>query len=184
MTDDLKELEEHDASAAGNPGGGASPAVPAAGEHDTPATDALRDERDRYYDLLLRKTAEFDNYRKRIERERRELIDHAAADLLTELLPVIDDLERALQVHVSGEEAEGFRRGVELIHRRLLDMLRRRGVTLIEALGQPFDPYRHQAVTYEPVDGRPDGEVIEEFARGYLIGERLLRPAMVKVAKA
>jgi molecular chaperone GrpE len=73
---------------------------------------------------------------------------------------------------------------VELIHRRLLDMLKRRGVTVVESVGQPFDPHRHQAVIYEPAEGRPDGEVIEEFARGYLIGDRLLRPAMVKVAKA
>jgi molecular chaperone GrpE len=173
MTDDLKELPAHDAIADGNPG-----------ESALPTADTLKDERDRNYDLLLRKTAEFDNYRKRVERERREVFDNAAADLLTELLPVIDDLERALNVDVSGEQAEGYRRGVELIHRRLLDMVRRRGVTIIEAVGHPFDPHRHQAVTYEPVDGKPDGEVIEEFARGYRIGERLLRPAMVKVAKA
>jgi molecular chaperone GrpE len=183
MTDDLKELEAH-AAAAGTPEGGDPLPPVAAGESEAPAADVLKDERDRYYDLWLRKTAEFDNYRKRVERERRELFDHSVADVLTELFPVIDDLERALQVNASAEQAEGFRRGVELIHRRLLDMLRRRGVTVIDAVGQPFDPHRHQAVTYEPVDGKPDGEVIEEFARGYLIGERLLRPAMVKVAKA
>jgi molecular chaperone GrpE len=184
MTDNQKELEEHDPAIAGSPAGDGPPAHPPTGEDDTPPADTLKEERDRYYDLLLRKTAEFDNYRKRVERERRELIAHATADVLTELLPVIDDLERALNVDVPGEQADGYRRGVELIHRRLLDMLRRRGVTLMEAVGQPFDPHRHQAVTYEPVDGKPDGEVIEEFARGYLIGERLLRPAMVKVAKA
>ena len=184
MTDDLKELEPHDAAAAGSPAGGDPPAAPTAGEADAPGADTLKQERDRYYDLLLRKTAEFDNYRKRVERERRERIDNAAADLMSELLPVIDDLERALNVSVSGEQAEGFRRGVELIHRRLFELLRRRGVTFIDAVGQPFDPHRHQAVTYEPVDGKPDGEIIEELARGYLIGERLLRPAMVKVAKA
>ena len=184
MTDDRKELEPHDAAAAGRARRGDPPGAPIAGDDGPPAAETLAHERDRYFDLLLRKTAEFDNYRKRVERERRELVDNAAADLLAELLPIIDDLERALNVDVSGEQAEGFRRGVELIHRRLLEMLRRRGVTFIEAVGQPFDPHRHQAVTYEPVDGKPDGEIIEEFARGYLIGERLLRPAMVKVAKA
>lgn len=184
MTDEVKELEEHGADDAENPVGGDPPVRPSANTDDAPAADALKDERDRYYDLWLRKSAEFDNYRKRIERDRRELIDRAEADVLTELLPVIDDLERAMQVNVSGEHAEGVRRGVEMIHRRMLDLLRRRGVTVVDAVGQPFDPHRHQAVTYEPVDGKPDGEVIEEFARGYLIGERLLRAAMVKVAKA
>jgi molecular chaperone GrpE len=144
--------------------------------------DAAR-QRDEYYDLLLRKTAEFDNFRKRTERERQTLADAAAADLLSELLPLVDDLERALQAEPGAEGADAYRRGVELIHRQLLDVLRKRGVRAIEARGADFDPYYHQAVSHEHDPERRDGEVIEEFRRGYMLGDRLLRPAMVKVAK-
>jgi molecular chaperone GrpE len=149
-----------------------------------PSSDAVQEERDRFYDLLLRKTAEFDNYKKRIDRERREWTEGAVGDVIAELLPVIDDLERALTIEATGEQAEAYRKGFELIHRRLLDVLRKRHVAPIDALGRPFDPHYHQAVTYEPVEDRPDGEIIEEYARGYVIGDRLLRPSMVKVAKA
>jgi len=143
----------------------------------------LRQQRDDYYDRLLRKTAEFDNYRKRIDRERQQVADAAAADLLTELLPLVDDLERALQADAGGDATDAIRRGVELIHKQLLETLRRRGVRPIEALGADFDPHYHMAVAHEPAEGRRDGEVIEEFRRGYMLGDRLLRPAMVKVAK-
>ena len=148
----------------------------------TSVEDAAR-QRDEYYDLLLRKTAEFDNFRKRTERERQALSEAAAADLLIELLPLVDDLERALQADPGAEGADAYRKGVELIHRQLLDVLRKRGVRPIEALGVDFDPYYHQAVVHEPVEGKREGEVIEEFRRGYMLGDRLLRPAMVKVAK-
>jgi len=140
-------------------------------------------QRDDYYDRLLRKTAEFDNYRKRVERDRQSFAESATADLVRDLLPLVDDLERALKADTGGEGTEAYRRGVELIHRQLLEILRRRGVTPIEALGADFDPHFHQAVAYEPAHGRREGEVIEEFARGYMIGDRLLRPTMVKVAK-
>ena len=145
-------------------------------------SDAER-QRDEYYDLLIRKSAEFDNYRKRIERERQAVTDAAASDLLTELLPLVDDLERALQADTGDAGAGAYRRGVELIHRQLLDILRKRGVKPIEARGADFDPYFHQAVSHEPAEGRREGEVLEEFRRGYMLGDRLLRPAMVKVAK-
>jgi molecular chaperone GrpE len=142
-----------------------------------------RRERDDYYDRLLRKTAEFDNYRKRVERERREMAQAVAGDVLETLLPVVDDFERALQVE-AGADVAAHRKGVELIYRQLQDLLTRRGVTPIDALGRPFDPRFHQAITYEPSPGRADGEVAEEVRRGYMLGDRLLRPAMVKVAKA
>ena len=144
--------------------------------------EEIQRQRDEYYDLLLRKTAEFDNFRKRIDRERQSVSEAAAADLIAELLPLVDDMERALKAD-AGKDGEAYRRGVELIHRRLLDALKKRGVRPIEALGADFDPYQHQAVTYEPAEGRRDGEIIEEFGRGYMLGDRLLRPAMVKVAK-
>src|SRR5438067_13672660 len=143
----------------------------------------LQKQRDDYHDRLLRKTAEFDNYRKRTERERIQLSEAAAADLIEDLLPLVDDLDRALKADTGGEATVAIRRGVELIHKRLLETLRKRGVKPIESLGADFDPHFHQAVAHEPADGRREGEVVEEFARGYMLGDRLLRPAMVKVAK-
>jgi molecular chaperone GrpE len=162
-------------------------AAPAATEQERPeqASDLsqVQQERDDYYDRLLRKTAEFDNYRKRTDRERLQLSEAAAADLIKDLLPLVDDLERALKADAGSEGADAIRRGVELIHKQLLDTLRKRGVTPIEALGADFDPHYHMAVAHEPAEGRREGEVVEEFTRGYMLGDRLLRPAMVKVAK-
>jgi len=143
----------------------------------------LKQQRDEYYDRLVRKTAEFDNYRKRTDRERIQLSEAAAADLLEELLPLVDDMERALKADPGSDGAEAIRRGVELIHKQLVETLRKRGVTPIDALGADFDPHFHMAVSHEPADGRREGEVVEEFRRGYMLGDRLLRPAMVKVAK-
>jgi molecular chaperone GrpE len=142
-----------------------------------------RRERDDYYERLLRQAAEFDNYRKRTERERREMAQYAAGDLLEALLPVVDDIERALQVE-AGSDAAAYRKGVELIYKQLQDLLAKRGVTPIEALAAPFDPRFHQAITYEPSPGHAEGEVLEVVRRGYMHGDRLLRPAMVKVARA
>ena len=153
------------------------------GGTDGGALPDVQRERDDYYERLLRKTAEFDNYRKRIERERQAASDAAAADLVRDLLPLVDDLERALKAEAGAEGAETYRRGVELIHKRLEDILRRRGVRPIEALGADFDPNFHEAVAHDPAEGRREGEVIEDFRRGYMLGDRLLRPSMVKVAK-
>lgn len=146
-------------------------------------TSELQKQRDQYYDMLLRKSAEFDNYRKRVERERQTLADAAAASIIEELLPLVDDLERALKADAGTDATEAYRKGVELIHRQLLDVLRKRGVRPIEVLGADFDPHYHQAVSHEAAEGRRDNEIIEEFRRGYMLGDRLLRPAMVKVAK-
>jgi molecular chaperone GrpE len=145
--------------------------------------EQLRRERDENYDRLLRKTAEFENYRRRMEKERRELAQYAAGDLLEALLPIIDDFERALQSD-AGADPDAYRKGVELIYRQFQDLLSRRGVTPVEAVGKDFDPRFHQAITHEESPGRRDGEVIGEVRRGYMHGDRLLRPAMVKVAKA
>ncbi len=145
--------------------------------------DEIQRQRDDYYDRLLRKTAEFDNYRKRVERDRQNMSDAVTAEVVRDLLPLVDDLERALKSDPGVKGAEPYRKGVELIHRRLLDILNKRGVRPIDALGADFDPHVHEAVSYEPAEGRRDGEVIDELARGYKLGERLLRPSMVKVAK-
>ena len=142
----------------------------------------LRKERDALHDRLLRQAAEFDNYRKRIERERKDTSEYAAVEFIKDLLPVVDDFERALRIEAPG--AESYRAGLEIIQRALMDMLRKRGVTRIDSVGTQFDPHVHQAVSYEDAPDRREGEVIEEFARGYRLGDRLLRPAMVKVAKA
>jgi molecular chaperone GrpE len=170
---------------------------PAEGAPAEPAGDAvdreveLQRERDEIYDRLLRKTAEFDNYRRRVERERREQAEQAITDLLQELLLVVDDFDRALTVEPSdsgsGDGDAGsaaYRKGVELIHAKLNDVLRKYGVRPIDALGADFDPNLHQAVVHEASADHREGEVIGELRRGYLIGDRLLRPAMVKVAKA
>ena len=149
----------------------------------TPGQEALQRERDDLYDRLLRKTAEFDNFRKRVERDRKEMAEWAAADVLVEVLTVMDDFERALKA-AAPAEAKPYRDGVELIHRQLADLLKRRGVRPIEALGTDFDPHLHQAVAYEEVAGAREGEVVGLLAEGYKLGDRLLRPAMVKVAKA
>jgi molecular chaperone GrpE len=142
----------------------------------------LRHERDELRDQLLRKAADFDNYRKRVERDRREMVELAAQDLLSELLPVLDDFERALEADVA-PGAESYRDGVELIYKQLQDLLKKRSVTPIEAVGTDFDPHVHQAVVHEDSTTHRDGEVIAELRRGYRLGDRLLRPAMVKVAK-
>jgi molecular chaperone GrpE len=155
--------------------------------NDSAATTAdpseLQRQRDEYYDLLLRKSAEFDNYRKRTERDRQMVSDAAAASMIEELLPLVDDLERALAADAGSDGGENYRRGVELIQQQLMEILRKRGARPIEALGADFDPHYHQAVSYEPAEGRREGEIVEEFRRGYMLGDRLLRPSMVKVAK-
>lgn len=156
-------------------------AADATGQADAPLRELQR-EKDALQDRLLRTAAEFDNYRKRVDRERRELAELAASDLLLELLPIVDNLERALQAP-GGPEAEAYRKGVELILKQMHDLLRKRNVTAIDAVGVDFDPQYHQAVMHEPSEQHRDGEVMAELQRGYRIDDRLLRPAMVKVAK-
>lgn len=143
----------------------------------------LQQERDEYRELLLRKTAEFDNYRKRVDRERRDLESFAISELLQELLPLVDDFERALKVD-AGKGGSAYRTGIELIYKQLLDILHKHGVTPIDTVGKTFDPHFHQSVAHEASAGHRDGEIVAEFRRGYMLGDRLLRAAMVKVAKA
>jgi molecular chaperone GrpE len=162
---------------AGNESGGATEAA------SSGTAAALQRERDEIYDRLLRKTAEFDNYRRRVERERREQADQAVVDLLLNLLVVVDDFDRALTTE-SGESAAAYRKGVELIHAKLHDLLKRQGVRPIASLGADFDPNLHQAVVSESSPRHREGEIIGELSKGYMMGDRLLRPAMVKVAKA
>src|SRR6186713_1491398 len=176
MTDERHTDPADESPAAGNPSGDAPAAVAEATIAD------LQRERDDYYDRLLRKTAEFDNYRKRSERARREQADEAVVGLISEILNVVDDFDIALTVD-AGEGGAAYRKGVELIHAKLKDLLAKFGVKPIQALGADFDPNLHQAVIHEESPEHREGEVIGELRRGYLIGDKLLRPAMVKVAK-
>jgi molecular chaperone GrpE len=157
-------------------------ADPAIADQPDAALDALQRERDELKDRLLRTAAEFQNYRNRVDRERRELLDSAGSEVLLELLPIVDNFERALQAPPTAG-VESLRKGVELTHRQMLDLLRKRGVTPIDAVGADFDPRFHQAVIHEASETHREGEVVEELQRGYRLGDRLLRPAMVKVAK-
>jgi molecular chaperone GrpE len=154
-----------------------------AAETAAPDVAALTRERDEFYDKFVRKTAEFENYRRRVEKERREQADQAIVELLQELLLVVDDFDRALTVDAGPEEG-AYRKGVELIHAKLHDLLRKYSVRPFASLGADFDPNLHQAVMHESSPDHRDGEVIGELQRGYMLGDRLLRPAMVKVAKA
>ena len=162
--------------------GAPAPPSPDSADAQVAEVTELQRERDDLYDRLLRKTAEFDNYRKRIDRERREMVDLAAQDLLIELLPILDNFERALLVDVPAG-AEKYREGVELIYKQLQELLKKRRVTPIDAAGADFDPHVHQAVVQEVSPTHREGEVISELQRGYRLGDRLLRASMVKVAK-
>ena len=138
-------------------------------------------------DRLTRHKADFENYRKRTERERGETYNRVVAEVVSKLLPVIDNLRRALEAERSLEanESEEFRHflhGVELINKQLNEVLESLGLETIPAMGEHFDPHVHEAVVSEPTDEYEPETVIQEIARGYRIGERLLRPAMVKVA--
>ena len=147
-----------------------------------PAGDELarvKAERDQLLDRLARQQAEFENARKRTAREQRDFKDYAVADTVKALLPVLDSFERALKSAPKGE----FRNGVELIYKQLTDTLARLGAQPIAAQGQPFDPKHHEAVEVVESTAVADHHVLEELQRGYMLKDRLLRPAMVRVAR-
>ena len=138
-------------------------------------------------ELLARRQADFDNYRKRIERDRGDAHTRMVSDVARKLLPVVDNLARALDAERSmgateSKEFRHFLHGVELISKQLNEVLESLGVQPIAAVGERFDPHVHEAVTTEPSDKYEPDTVMEELTRGYRIGDRLLRPAMVKVA--
>ncbi|PZN08138.1 MAG: nucleotide exchange factor GrpE [Bacillota bacterium] len=144
--------------------------------------EAARRQAQEYLDQLRRLQADFTNYRRRMMEEQRRWRQDAEAELVRALLPVLDNLERALAA--GGDAGHPVVQGVAMIHRQFLDVLRQVGVEPMEAEGQPFDPHRHEAVARVETADRPDGTVIEVFQRGYLYRGRTLRPAMVKVAVA
>jgi molecular chaperone GrpE len=142
--------------------------------------EKLKAERDALLDRLARLQAEFDNARKRAARDQQEFRDFAAADVIKTILPILDSFERALKV---GGDSSEFRNGVELIYRQLQDALQKIGVQAIAALGQPFDPRLHEAIEMVDTTEVPDHHVLDELQRGYKYKDRLLRPAMVRVAR-
>jgi molecular chaperone GrpE len=142
--------------------------------------EALRAERDELREQVLRRRAEFENFRKRAERDRNQAGFEATTAVFREIIPTIDNLERALE---AGGDEGSLRMGVELIHRELLSLLDNHGVTAHDPKGEPFDPERHQALSHEAVPGVSEGTVVETFRKGYYFKDRLLRPALVKVAK-
>jgi molecular chaperone GrpE len=143
----------------------------------------LKQERDSLYDRLLRKQAEFENYKKRMDREKTELAQFASSDLMRELLNALDSFELALRNAASEEKgSEDMLRGFELIHKQLQDTTARFGLKPVEAKGKKFDPNFHQAVSTQATNEVEENTVIEELRKGYVLNGRLLRPAMVSVA--
>jgi len=144
---------------------------------------ALKQERDSFYDRLLRKQAEFENYKKRVDREKAESAQSASADLMRELLNALDSFELALRNAASeGQGSEDMLRGFELIYKQLQDTLARFGLKPFEAKGKKFDPNFHQAVSTQATNEVEENTIIDELRKGYLLHGRLLRPAMVNVA--
>jgi len=164
--------------------------LPAADENEPEATstatvqleelERLCQERDTLLDRLARLQAEFDNFRKRNAREQQEFRDYALADAIQSLLPVVDSFDRAL--HSPARDSDEFHAGIELINRQFHDALAKLGVQPIAARGEPFDPNLHQAVQMVETDEAEHHHVLDELQRGYKLKNRLLRPAMVRVA--
>ncbi|AIS52167.1 molecular chaperone GrpE [Thermoanaerobacter kivui] len=133
-----------------------------------------------YLDIAQRLKAEFENYRKRTEKEKSEMIEYGQETVIVELLPVIDNFERALS---SEGDYNSLKEGIELIYRQFKKILDKFGVKEIEAEGQIFDPYKHHAVMQEEVEGKQPNEIVEVFQKGYFLKDKVIRPSLVKVAK-
>lgn len=138
------------------------------------------DSADSDLDRLRRLHADFDNYKKRAEREKEGIANYSNGELVATLLPVLDNFERALMAPGTDDD-RGFRDGVALIHRQLVEELRKHGLCAVEAIGEMFDPNRHEAVATESNPDFAPNTVVEEFQRGYYFKDRLLRPALVRV---
>jgi molecular chaperone GrpE len=145
--------------------------------------ESLRKEKDEIYDRLLRKHADFENFRKRVEKDKKDFHQFALTDIMSELIHILDNFERALS-HADDSSNPEYTKGVELIYRQLKDLLEKRGLRAIQAKGQKFDPNFHEAVAREERKDLEEGTILEELQRGYFFQNRLLRPAMVKVSYA
>lgn len=148
------------------------------------ASEALKTEAQEYKDKYLRALAEADNMRKRLQKEKQEMTNFAIAQIVTSFLGPIDHMENALKyTQQMSEEVKHWSLGFQMILTQLKDVLSDQGVTPFESIGQAFDPHLHEAVETENKEGVQQGTVIEEFVRGYKMGEKIIRPARVKVAK-
>jgi molecular chaperone GrpE len=143
--------------------------------------DGLRVERDELRDTLLRRQAEFENFRKRTERERMEQAQYASMEVVGDLLPILDDFERALKTDCGSPE---YAKGIQMIYQRMAESLKKTGLEPIETTGKTFDPHLHQAIERVETSDAADNTVIGEFQRGYTFKGKLLRPSMVRVAVA
>ena len=143
--------------------------------------ESVRKEKEEIYDRLLRKHADFENLRKRLEKEKKEFHQFALSDIMGELIFILDNFERAIS-HSDEAGNPEYRKGVELIYRQLKDLLEKRGLRAIESEGKKFDPNFHEAVAREERNDLEEGTILEELQRGYFFHNRLLRPAMVKVS--
>jgi molecular chaperone GrpE len=141
--------------------------------------DQFKADRDEVKELLLRRQAEFDNFRKRTERERSEYLQFASMEAVRELLPVLDDFERALKSESGNVE---YAKGVEMIYTRMYEALKKLGLEPMETVGAQFDPHLHQAIERVETTDAPDNTVLGEFQRGYHFKGKMLRPSMVRVA--
>ncbi len=181
----VAELEESGPKGAepqGGAGGDVCPKAEAGSEDATGAGDELGELNDKY----LRLAAEFDNFRRRTLKERQDLLNYATENLIKELLPTVDNLERALQASEQKEasDSENLSEGVELTYRSLLQALEKSGVSVVETEGCMFDPKVHEALRRVPKEDHEPGTVLEVYQKGYLLKDRLLRPALVAVAGA
>lgn len=143
--------------------------------------EVLQEERDKLQDQLLRLQAEYDNFRKRTTKEKQADLKYKSQAIVTELLPVIDNFERGLQVDIEGEAAKGIVEGMEMIYRQLKKVLEDEGVKEIPTNGEQFDPNVHQAVMQVEEDGYESNEIVETLQKGYQLKDKVIRPAMVKV---
>ncbi|WP_068501970.1 nucleotide exchange factor GrpE [Paenibacillus kribbensis] len=150
-------------------------------EEDTEVTK-LRAEAEEHQQRLLRAQADFDNFRRRTIKEKEELAKYASMKLVTELVPVLDNFERALATAQQGAETESFAKGVEMIFRQFEGVLQAEGVTAMNSVGQPFNPDFHQAIMQVESEEHEEGIVVEEVQKGYMLKDKVLRPAMVKVS--
>jgi molecular chaperone GrpE len=181
MTDRVTPPQENGGS---DPAGTPSPESAEPDPADAPASaaaerDRLAAENAELQDRFLRSQAEFQNFRRRVEKEKIEFLEYASTEAVRALLPILDDFERALQVENASQD---YVKGMELIYQRLSNALKKLGLEPMDAQGQPFDPHVHHAVEMVETEEAPDHTVLGEFQRGYNFKGRLLRPAMVKVA--
>ncbi|MDP4097014.1 nucleotide exchange factor GrpE [Paenibacillus sp. P96] len=142
----------------------------------------LRAELEEQQQRLLRVQADYDNFRRRTQKEKEELAKYASMKLVTELVPVVDNFERALATAPQGTDGDSFTKGVGMIFRQLEGVLTAEGVTAMETIGKPFNPEFHQAIMQVESDEYEEGIVVEEVQKGYMLKDKVLRPAMVKVS--